>query len=246
MSGRKSYFKPAVIILLITSAVVLYVVHYLIFRNSYDIYFYLLMDLAFIPVQVLLVSVILERFIGEREKKERLKSQNPVIGIFFSELGNSLAEKLGTLDQFFNERRLLLKINEHWTAADFASAAEKGEKLGYTLSFFPESFAELKDILCGKRGFMLSLLENPNLLEHEGITELLQSVFHLLEELTLRPSFGDLPVTDSDHLRIDAKRAYTDLITQWLTYMNYIRQAYPYLYMLCIRTNPFNPQSPVV
>ena len=42
---------------------------------------------------------------------------------------------------------------------------------------------ETKKYLMGKRRFLLALLENPNLLEHETFTDSLRAVFHLTEEL---------------------------------------------------------------
>ena len=50
---------------------------------------------------------------------------------------------------------------------------------------------ELKLFLISKRNFLLMLLENPNLLEHDAFTDLLRAVFHLTEELGFRPRFSD-------------------------------------------------------
>jgi hypothetical protein len=41
-------------------------------------------------------------------------------------------------------------------------------------------------ILLSKRDFLVALMENPNLLEHESFTDLLWAVFHLVEELAVR------------------------------------------------------------
>ena len=51
----------------------------------------------------------------------------------------------------------------------------------------------LKSFLLAKRNFLLGLLENPNLLEHESFSELLWAVFHLTEELASRKDFKNLP-----------------------------------------------------
>jgi len=96
-----------------------------------------------------------------------------------------------------------------------------------------------------KRQFLLNLLENPNLLEHESFTNLLWAVFHLTEELTLRGSLNGLQKTDCKHLAGDMKRAYHLLILEWLDYMKHLKVNYPYLFSLAVRTNPFDANASV-
>lgn len=94
---------------------------------------------------------------------------------------------------------------------------------------------------------MLRLLENPNLLEHEKFTELLRAVFHFTEELEERVDLNELPETDKMHLSGDIKRAYVHLVNQWIDYMKYLKDNYPYLFSLAIRINPFDKEaSPIV
>ncbi len=102
---------------------------------------------------------------------------------------------------------------------------------------------DLKNSLIEKRVFLLCLLENPNLLEHETFTDLLWAVFHLTEELACRVDVGQLPKTDHDHLSGDIKRVYVLLISEWLAYMKHLKDAYPYLFSLAVRTNPFDPNA---
>jgi hypothetical protein len=98
----------------------------------------------------------------------------------------------------------------------------------------------LKGFLVSKRDFLLRLLENPALLEHETFTELLRSVFHFSEELERREKVTGLPDSDYEHLAVDVNRAYTLLVQQWLDYVKYLKDNYPYLFSLAMRTNPFD------
>jgi len=93
---------------------------------------------------------------------------------------------------------------------------------------------------------LLGLLENPNLLEHESFTNLLWAVFHLTDELAHRSDLVKLPDTDYQHLAGDMKRVYHQLIIQWLNYMKHLKQDYPYLFSLAMRTNPFDINASVV
>jgi len=89
-------------------------------------------------------------------------------------------------------------------------------------------------------------LENPNLLEHESFTELLRAVFHLAEELANRNDVWQLPMSDKEHLAGDIKRAYVLLVAEWLDYMKYLKDNYPYLFALAMRTNPFDQEASAV
>jgi hypothetical protein len=81
------------IALLVLSALI-YFIQIFIFHTSRDTMFYLLQDLAFIPIQVLLITVLLNRFLNLRQKREMLKKMNMVIGAFFSSVCTDLISKL--------------------------------------------------------------------------------------------------------------------------------------------------------
>jgi hypothetical protein len=101
----------------------------------------------------------------------------------------------------------------------------------------------LKTLLLDKKEFMLRILENSNLLEHEQFTDLLWAVLHLTEELSARKTLTGLPEADYKHLSGDMQRAYATLVSEWLNYMTHLREFYPYLFSLAVRTNPFDPQA---
>jgi len=103
----------------------------------------------------------------------------------------------------------------------------------------------LRNFLREKRGFLLNLLQNPNLLEHESFTELLWAVFHLTEELVYRKNIKKTNSADLDHLMGDIRRAYGLIINEWLQYMEHLKEDYPYLFSLAVRTNPFDPAAAV-
>jgi hypothetical protein len=106
---------------------------------------------------------------------------------------------------------------------------------------------ELKTFFDGKVDLLLRLLENPALLESESFTESIRAVFHFRDELLLRQDISLLPDSDKKHLAGDMKRAYRLLALQWLDYMKHLKDNYPYLFSLAMRTNPFDLNaSPIV
>ncbi len=225
----------------------LYLIHYAIFRDSHHIILYLIGDIAFLPVQVLLVTLIIDQLLSSREKRAMLKKLNMVIGSFFSEVGTQLLKSFSTFALHEDQIRNDLVKNNDWSNKAFSNIHKYLKSYDYHVDSQKGNLESLKIFLLEKRGFLLVLLENPNLLEHESFTELLWAVFHLTEELAFRTDLKRLPNTDHQHLSADIKRAYALLISEWLAYMRHLKTNYPYLFSLAARMNPFDPEaSPLV
>jgi hypothetical protein len=233
-------------VVLIALSALVYGVQYVIFRDPRHQVFYMFQDLAFVFVEVLLVTVIIHALLREREKSQRLEKLNMVIGAFFSEVGTGLLTYLSDFDPNLDVIRGELMVSGTWTDREFARVAERLRGYEYGVDVSRVDLSRLRVFLLGKREFLLRLLENPNLLEHESFTELLRAVFHLTEELALREDVSCLAKNDCRHLDGDIKRVYTQVALQWLTYMKYLKISYPYLFSLAIRTNPFDQTATVV
>lgn len=233
-------WQVALACILIGLSVFFYFIHYLIFRDLHHIFIYLLGDIAFLFVDVLIVMLVLHRLLEYRDKRAVLKKLNMVIGTFFCEVGAELLKKTSYFDQGLAALAKRLLITNDWTDKEFTRVRKYIKHHENNLDSKKGNLGQLKEFLIGKRPFLLSLLENPNLLEHESFTETLWAVFHLTDELAHRHDLSKLPETDYQHLSGDIKRAYQQLILQWLDYMRHLKQDYPYLFSLAIRTNPFD------
>lgn len=227
-------------LILLALSVIFYFIHYLIFRDVHHIFLYLIGDIAFLFVDVLIVMLFLHRLLVYREKRSILKKLNMVIGTFFSEAGTDLIKKCAQFDPKLADIGRRLVVTKDWTDREFTQVRKAIKNHDSDINSKTGSLVEVKDFLIGKRQFLLSLLENPNLLEHESFTNLLWAVFHLTDELAHRKDLAKLPDTDYRHLSGDIKRAYQQLILQWLDYMRHLKQDYPYLFSLAMRTNPFD------
>jgi len=232
--------------LILLSALV-YFIHYIIFRDPHHILIYLVGDIAFVFIEVLLVTLIIHQILSKREKRARLEKLNMVIGAFFSEVGTKLLTYFSDFDPKLDKIRKELIVANGWSEQEFSRVSKRLENYEYEVEIKKVNLEDLRGFLVGKGNFLLRLLENPNLLEHESFTELLRAVFHLTEELAHRKDLRELPDTDYEHLAGDIKRAYTLLVQQWLDYMRYLKDNYPYLFSLAMRTNPFDENaSPIV
>jgi hypothetical protein len=224
----------------------IYYIHYLVFRDVYHIFIYLVGDLAFLPLEVLLVVLIIERVLARREKQAKLQKLNMVVGAFFTEVGNHL---LATMLPYFGNRAEIaehMSVSANWDRKDFKRAADYAYHLNVELDARDVDLEELRNFLSQKRTFILTLLENPNLLEHDRFTKLLWAVTHLDEELEARLSLKKLPAKDLEHLAVDIQRMYDHLASEWLGYVEHLKANYPFLFSLILRTHPFQAKpSPV-
>ena len=90
---------------LVLASVAVYCLQILFFHRTEDTLFYLFQDLAFLPVNALLVVVILDRLLKWHEKQSMLKKMNIVIGVFFSEMGIRLLAMFSSFDKAGQEIR---------------------------------------------------------------------------------------------------------------------------------------------
>jgi len=224
----------------------LYYVHYLIFGDARHIFIYLLGDIAFIPIEVLIVTIIIHQLLSIREKRSRMDKMNMVIGAFFSEVGTHLLATFSRLDRRIDDIRERLVFKNDQPGIEFERIISYLKSHSYEVQAKSEDLESIKSFLASKRDFLLRLLENSNLLEHESFTDLLRAVFHMTEEFTSRQTLKELPAKDYEHMAGDIKRAYSLLMIEWMAYMKHLKAHYPFLFSLSIRTNPFDRSASVV
>lgn len=188
-----------------------------------------------------------EIFLSKRDKEIRMEKLNMVIGIFFTEIGSKLLIYFTGYDTKIGEITKDLMVTEDWSNRSFSMAEKNIKDYSPVLALQKAHLEKLHSFLMEKSNIFLRMLENQNLIEHESFTELLMALLHLKEELHHREFFNNLPDSDYEHLAIDINRVYLPLIRQWLDYMKHLKDNYPYLFSLAMRTNPFNKErTPVV
>ncbi len=244
---RRSSWQVLLGAVLLLASLLLYAVFYAVLGSPTDVLVWFLGSLAFLPISVLVVSIIITEMLNLQERRSRLQKLNMVIGAFFSEVGTAQLAYLSDCDPRLSQIRSDLLVSYDWTEQQFARVSAELRRYSYGVDIDRVDLDFLKSFYSGKRGFLLRLMENPNLLEHETFTEMLRAVFHLTEELMVRPDLSNLPVPDRMHVQADINRAYAEMVREWLDYMEYLKARYPYLFSLAIRLNPFDQNaSPVI
>jgi hypothetical protein len=193
------------------------------------------------------IGIATEIMLSRRERQSRAQKLNMVIGLFFDEVGTQLLADLSRADPELDKTKGRFMISGKWTEKDFSSARKGLKGLDYSPDVQGIDLQDLRTFLGGHKDLLLRLLENPALLESESFADLLRAVFHLYSELVSRHHLGALPAGDLNHLGGDIKRAYVSLVHHWIDHMQYLKDNYPYLFSLAVRTNPFDPEAtPIV
>jgi hypothetical protein len=132
------------VILLATVSGAVYFIHYVIFKDPHRIFIYMVEDIAFIPIEVFFVTLIIHRLLEYRDKRSKLKKLNMGIGAFYSEVGNSFIKDIISFDSQVDEIRKGLLIDNSWTAREFNNIAVKSKEYRYSIETQPGDLVKLK------------------------------------------------------------------------------------------------------
>lgn len=248
--GKHLSWKVKFSILMIILIIVIYGSNYLVLGDAEHIISYVWTHLGFIPVDILLVAFILDEIIEKKEKEAMLEKLDMLMSTFFSEVGNELISQLSSVNKY-NTNTEDLKSIKNWDEKDFDNklAELKETNVDFSAQVAPEDREEflnnLRELLINKREFIINLINNPNLLEKEEFTGLINAILHLDEELEHRTDFALVNDADFGHLNGDMQRVYNKLVYEWVYYLKYLYKYYPYMIALIIRTNPFDETAEV-
>ena len=179
-----------------------------------------------------------------------LEKLDMLMSTFFSEIGNDLISQLSSVNKYKANTENLKSIKD-WDQKDYENklAELKDASIDFTADIpieQREEFLEnLRDLLVNKREFIINLINNPNLLEKEEFTGLINAILHLDEELEHRKDLALVNDADFGHLNGDMQRVYNKLVHEWVYYLKYLDKHYPYMIALIIRTNPFDEDASV-
>ena len=249
MSKRLSW-KVKFSIIMVLLIIIIYGSNYLVLGDAEHIISYVWTHLGFIPVDILLVAFILDEIIEKKEKEAMLEKLDMLMSTFFSEVGNELISQLSSVNKYKANTENLKSI-KNWDEKDYDNklAELKGTSIDFTADITPEEREEflenLRTLLVEKREFIINLINNPNLLEKEEFTGLINAILHLDEELEHRKDLALVNDTDFGHLNGDMQRVYNKLVYEWVYYLKYLYKYYPYMIALVIRTNPFDEDADV-
>ncbi len=136
--------------MLLTLSAFFYILHYLVFKDAHHIFIYLVGDIAFVFIEVLMVTLIIHRVLENREKKARKKHMNMVVGAFFSEVGTKLLGHLTKWDPKIERIQQELVVERDTAEQKFGRVCRCLKKHDFTIEREIPDWETLKTFLTAK------------------------------------------------------------------------------------------------
>ena len=228
MKKIRYYFVISFILIALSS--IMFFIHYLIFGQALNTAYYSLMNLCFIPINSLVVTIMLEKLIDYRAKKDRIEKINMLVGIFFTEVGGKLMHFIIDADK--DAKNYIINFE------DLNKIKKCLYEYDYKVDMNYIDLCAIKNILVEHSNLFVTLISNESILQHQIFTDLLMSVIHLRDEIIFIEKDKDSGF-NINHLENDVIRVYKNISIQWISYLEYLSKSYPFLYNNAIRVNPF-------
>lgn len=228
MKKIKYYFVISFILIALSG--LMFFIHYLVFGQAMNTAYYSLMNLCFIPINSLVVTIILEKLIDYRAKKERMEKINMLVGIFFTEVGGKLMRLIIDADE--GAKNYIVDFD------DLNKIKRNLDNYNYQVNMECIDLKSIKDVLVENNNLFVTLISNESILNHQIFTDLLMSVIHLRDEIIFMEKDKGVEM-NANHLESDVIRVYKNITIQWVHYLEYLNKSYPFLYNNAIRVNPF-------
>lgn len=204
------------ILLLLCASALLYAIHYLIFRDLHHLAIFGLHELAFVPLEVILVTLGLDQLVEKTHREEARSKVSIIETLYFNESGGTMLRYLTSFDPDAARLRELLQVTEDWHSSDFRQAIRQLKSYPFLLDLDRIDFFGLHYHLSQRHEYYRSMLENPALTQSEAFTEMIMKVYLLWEELDGRTNLYQLPEKDRSYLAELLHEIYRELTEYWL------------------------------
>ena len=203
----------------------------------------LILILAGVGTVVTVAAYFIEMTLSRNDLRARKKKVRMIIGVFLSEVGVQLIARCKNGVPDFSEGIEDLLVTDAWSKRRFMQARKNLSGKEYKVDLSMIDLISLQQFLSGKRSFLIQLLQHPMLFENEPFSDMITAICHFEEEISARQDLNHLPPSDCAHLSKDCERVIRLLVLGWLDHMEYLKEHYPYLFSLSVRTNPFDPSA---
>ena len=204
------------ILLLLCASALLYAIHDLIFRDLHHLAIFGLHELAFVPLEVILVTLGLDQLVEKTHREEARSKVSIIETLYFNESGGTMLRYLTSFDPDAARLRELLQVTEDWHSSDFRQAIRQLKSYPFLLDLDRIDFFGLHYHLSQRHEYYRSMLENPALTQSEAFTEMIMKIYLLWEELDGRTNLYQLPEKDRNYLAELLHEIYRELTEYWL------------------------------
>lgn len=247
MKKMKKHTRETVLtgIVLIALSAFLYFLHYEIFHDLHHTLIFLFEDIAFIPIDVFFTALVIEKFLDKRDISHKLEKLIIIKGVFFSELGDEILKEFAKCDKNVKLISDEAHISKEWGKEEFRKLEKLLKEYDFEVEVENLDIEKVSKILNDKKDFIISIITNPTLMEHESFSDMAISLFHLRDELQDRyfKMEYECGCYDRQHLAKDIKVSYRLMVNGWVMYMKHLKEEYPQLFVKEMINNPFDNRS---
>lgn len=221
-NNRKSRTRWLIVGLVALSALI-YGIQIVVFRDLRTTEFYILQDLAFVPISFAITSVVVGVIMDEHEKRDAQRKTRMLTSAFFTGLGAGLTSALlAVSDSQIDPKELILQSEKELPAMQ-----KKVMEADICVHIDEESYTKIREMILGWQSELITLASNPMLLDQECFAQLLWGVMHLTDEFRLRGEWGDLSQGDIDHFNEDFERVLRLLLANGMSNGLFLKTAFP-------------------
>lgn len=236
-NGFKS--NAFIVIIMVTLAIIIYFVHYVIFGEVVSTVSGIVLSLAYVPIGVLYNFLVLSKVMKKSKQMKLERRMNVIIGSFFHEIGNEVMYSIVEGDENKEQLNYLCNASMDWEKKDFKKLLAIIKRYECKININNINLNKLKKTLHNKEDFLLDLIINSNLEEYDGFSEMIMSLLHLRDEFSSLFTNGVLNEEDRYHMTNDICKVYKWLLRFRVQYVENLKEYYPLMFMKLMKNSPF-------
>lgn len=222
---KKETIRTVLLLCLISTCI--YGLQIILFHDVRNTEFYILQDLAFIPISIAITTIVVGNIIDNRAKKEAYEKAAMLRAVFFTDIGRTLMKRLYDV----SDAKTLSYLNEA------ISVKEKQEKIrtcNIHVHTDKDTYEFIRTFLTEKQQDLMTLSGNNDLMDQDDFTQLLGGLFHLLDEFSLRGSYDQLKEDDISHMNEDFTKVLILLGVNMAANMDFQQKHFPNFYQKAV------------
>lgn len=221
------------ILLLSLVSMCIYGLQIIIFHDLRNTEFYILQDLAFIPISIAITTIVVGNIIDNRSKKEAAEKAGMLRAAFFTDIGRVLLRKIYSVA----DDDYLACLNENLTAQEKRARLKEAS---VTVHLNKDTYEFTRTFLQEKQRDLMILTGNNDLMDQDDFTQMLGGLFHLLDEFRLRGTYDDLSEQDLTHMNEDFAKVFVLLGINSAANAEFQQMNFPDFYQTIIKKNQTN------
>ncbi|MCC6093859.1 MAG: hypothetical protein ACI4ET_12405 [Bilifractor sp.] len=194
-----------------------------VFRDIRTTGFYILQDLAFVPISFAITTVVVGAIMDQHEKRDSERKTRMLTSSFFIGLGAELMSTLLSVSETQIDPKKMAADSE----ADLSTMREQIEQEKIRVCVDEKSYTKMYDMILGSQTEIIILASNPMLLDQEYFAQLLWGVMHLTDEFHLRGEWSNLSQKDIVHFNDDFERVLRLLLINGMSNGLFLKNAFP-------------------